>query len=145
MKFIDIGEGAKIGELIMTKNIMVVDDISKIETFVSVGKNGEITTVNADGNEVHTPESYAKKLKKERGELFVQLREMRAVIDTIADDFAKQKIKNALRDAEAQPLNQEGEWHVKKILGEVLKISKDVGAAVLSGVITSYIGYVPSY
>ncbi|PWE39630.1 hypothetical protein C9I50_18360 [Pseudomonas prosekii] len=144
MKFIDIGEGAKIGELTMTKNIVVVDDISKIETFVSIGKNGEITTVNADGNEVHTPDSYAKKLKKEREDLFSQIKDMRAVIETIPDDFAKQKIKKALREAEDQPLNQQGERQVKNILGEVLKISKDVGAAVLAAVITSYIGYMPS-
>lgn len=144
MKFLDIGEGGKIGELIMKKNIMVVDDISKIETFVSLGKNGEITKIDADGNEVHTPDSYTKKLKNERAQFFDELKEIRTSIESITDDVAKQKIINALRDAEAQTLSQEGERHFTKILGGVLKVAKDVGAAVLAGVITSYLGYDPT-
>ncbi|WP_274643431.1 hypothetical protein [Pseudomonas serbica] len=144
MKFIDIAEGGKVGELNLTKNILVVDDISKIETFVGVGKNGEVTTLTADGNEVHTPESYAKKLKNDRSEFFSEIAKIRTAIDSITDDLAKQKIKNALRQAEAQPLNQEGEHQVKKIFFEVLKTAKDIGAAVLANCITTYLGYDPT-
>ncbi|MGP5566392.1 hypothetical protein ACTXN8_03225 [Pseudomonas helleri] len=140
MKFLEIGEGAKIGELTVNKNIMVVDDVSKIQTFVSIGKNGDIIRINADGNEVHTPESYADKLKIIRGELFNQLNENRTSIESITDDLAKRSIKSALKEAEAQTLDEEGEWKVQEILCDVLKVSKEVGAAVLVGVITSYLG-----
>ena len=64
MKFLEIGEGGKIGDLKFHRNIMVVDDISKVETFISLGKNGEILNLDAEGNEVHTPESYSQKLSK---------------------------------------------------------------------------------
>lgn len=54
MKFLEIGDGGKIDDLKFHRNIMVVDDISKVETFISLGKNGEILKLDAEGNEVHT-------------------------------------------------------------------------------------------
>ncbi|WP_212743828.1 hypothetical protein, partial [Klebsiella pneumoniae] len=47
----------------------VVDDLSHVESFVTVGERGEVINLDADGNELHTPDSYREKLKIERGEL----------------------------------------------------------------------------
>ena len=76
MKFLEIGDGGKIDDLKFHRNIMVVDDISKVETFISLGKNGEILKLDAEGNEVHTQESYSQKISKERQDFFEQIKNL---------------------------------------------------------------------
>ncbi len=48
-----IGAGAKVTGLRMKRNVMVVDDLSHVESFVTVGERGEVINLDADGNELH--------------------------------------------------------------------------------------------
>ncbi|WP_137922873.1 hypothetical protein, partial [Klebsiella pneumoniae] len=51
--FMKIGAGAKVTGLRMKRNVMVVDDLSHVESFVTVGERGEVINLDADGNELH--------------------------------------------------------------------------------------------
>ncbi|HBS8451967.1 TPA: hypothetical protein MAT95_005448, partial [Klebsiella pneumoniae] len=48
--FMKIGAGAKVTGLRMKRNVMVVDDLSHVESFVTVGERGEVINLDADGN-----------------------------------------------------------------------------------------------
>lgn len=144
MKFIEVGEGSEIGTLNVRRNVMVVDDISSINTFISVGKNGKIAHLDAEGNEVHTPASYAKKLESDREEFFAEVERQKDSIEQISDDLLKQRLKNALAQAKRQGLDSGGEHNFKQIIATAYEIAKSTGAAVLATCISAYMGYVPS-
>lgn len=144
MKFLELGEGASVEDLQFNRNIMIVDDISKVSTFISVGKNGRILRLTADGNEVHTPESYSQKLNSDRSEFFDAIVKLNEDIDGIANELVKQRIKNSLQEASRQENSLDGECRFKRILSELYVISKDAGIAVLASCIATYIGYVPA-
>lgn len=141
MKFLEIGEGGKIGDLKFHRNIMVVDDISKIETFISLGKNGEILNLDAEGNEVHTPESYSQKLSKERQDFFEQINNCELEISALQNEVMQAKIRKNLAEAKQLPNTSEGEFNFKKKLGEVKNLSKEVGTQLLTAIIMKYLGY----
>ena len=140
MKFIEIGEGGHVDGLRVAKNIIVVDDISSVHTFISVGKNGRITNLDAEGNEVHTPASYAEKLTDDRAEFFSRLDEMNASIESIEDDMQKQKVKVLLKEAQSLGITPKDEWSFQTILKSTFEIAKNTGAAVLASCITAYFG-----
>jgi hypothetical protein len=144
MKFIDIGEGAEIGRLDVKKNVVIVDDLSQVETFISVGKNGKIETLDAEGNEVHTPASYMKKLESDRAVFFAEVESVSDSIDQIEDELLKRRIKNALAQARLVDISPEGEHKFKQIIRTVFEIAKNTGASVLATCISAYIGYVPA-
>ncbi|WP_136024035.1 hypothetical protein [Klebsiella oxytoca] len=138
--FMKIGAGAKVTGLRMKRNVMVVDDLSHVESFVTVGERGEVINLDADGNELHTPDSYREKLKIERGELQASLEKAKEEINSIDNDITSQKIKNQLSAALSQPMDAEGEWNTKRILQGVLDLSKQVGCGVLTAASTHYLG-----
>jgi hypothetical protein len=140
MKFIELGEGAQIDGLKVTRNIMVVDDISKVATFISVGKNGRITNLDAEGNEVHTPASYTEKLVSERADFFSKVDEAKSAVESIENDLQKQKIKNLLKEARSIEYSMDGEEKFQRVLVTMLSAIKDTGAAVLATCITAYFG-----
>jgi sRNA-binding carbon storage regulator CsrA len=144
MKFLEVGEGAEIGILNVRRNVMVVDDISTINTFISIGKNGKITHLDAEGNEVHTPASYAKKLEIDRGEFFAEVERCKDSIDQIKDELLKARLKDSIAQASQQELDAIGEHRFKQIIKVAYEIAKNTGAAVLATCICAYIGYVPS-
>lgn len=141
MDFIKFGNGAKVSNSSISENILVIDDLSKVETFIRVGDDAEIVRVNIDGNEIHTPESYALKIKSQRDKLFAELSECQDAIESIQNDIAKNEIKRALAAAAAQDLTRDGEWSFRRIISVVATTSKEVGVAVVSGVIGKYLGY----
>jgi len=141
MKFIDIGEDATVDGLTLNKNVIITDDLSKIETFVSVGKNGRVTNLNADGNEVHTPESYYEKLSYERADLFTQFKECELEIASIQNEVMQSRIKSKIQEINELPINIDNEFDFKRKLGELKDLSKQVGVGVLTSVISAYLGY----
>ena len=141
LKFLEIGEGGKIGDLTFHRNIMVVEDISKVETFISLGKNGEIINLDAQGNEVHTPESYSQKLSKERQEFFDQIKNCELEISSLQNEVMQAKIRKSLNEAKQLPNTSEGEFDFKKKLGEIKSLSKEVGTQLLTAIIMKYLGY----
>ena len=141
MDFIKFGNGAKVSDSSISKNIFIVDDLSQVETFIRVGDDAEIIRVDIDGNEIHTPASYALKTQSQRDKLFAELAECQEAIDSIQNDFAKHKIKKALTDAAAQDLTNVGEWNFKQIISIAATTSKEVGVAVVAAVIGKYLGY----
>lgn len=103
-------------------------------------ERGEVINLDADGNELHTPDSYREKLKIERGELQASLEKAKEEINSIDNDITSQKIKNQLSAALSQPMDAEGERNTKRILQGVLDLSKQVGCGVLTAAITHYLG-----
>lgn len=138
MKLIEFGDGVQVGELKVNRNIVIVDDISKIQTLVVVGNNGTFETIDMDGNEVHTPESYSEKLRGARSEFFEDLENIRDSIASIKDELLKKKLNNALAEAKNQPLDEEGEWKFKRALNQALDFARETGVAVLSACIVKY-------
>lgn len=141
MDFIKFGNGAKVSDSSISKNILIVDDLSQVETFITVGDDAEFIRVDIDGNEIHTPESYALKTKSQRDKLFAELAECQGAIEGIQNDIAKHEIKKALKAAAAQDFTSEGEWNFRRIISVAATTSKDVGVAVVSSVISKYLGY----
>jgi hypothetical protein len=141
MKFIDVGEGAQVEGLRVHRNIMIVNDLSHVESFISVGKNGKVINMDADGNEIHTPASYADKVALDRREFFEVVDSIKDSIELIADQLLKQKIKAALVEAQTQETNPDGEHKFKKIIGGILEVAKGAGVAVLANCISAYIGH----
>jgi len=138
--FMKIGADAKVTGLTMRRNVMIVDDLSHVESFVTVGERGEIVNLDADGNELHTPDSYRAKLKIERSELHASLEKAKDEVNSIDNDLISQKIKNQLNAALSQPMDAEGEWNTKRILRGVLDLSKQVGCGVLTAAVAHYLG-----
>jgi len=141
MKFIDIAEGGVVDGLKLTKNIIITDDLSKVETFVSVGKNGRVINLDAAGNEVHTPDSYYQKLKSERMDLFSSFKECELEISLLKNQVMQSRIKNKIKEIEKLPIDIDKEFDFKKKLTELKDLSIQVGAGVLTSVISAYLGY----
>ncbi|EMK0754263.1 hypothetical protein AB7211_15520 [Providencia rettgeri] len=136
---IRIGNGAKVEKLQAMGNMVITDDLSAIDSIISIDDNGEVKDLEADSNEVHTSESYRQKLKHDRQGFFDGLHEIQADINSIQNDIIAFKIKKELVDAQNQPMTPKGEFTFKKILGDILSMSKDVGCGVLTAVITKYL------
>ena len=137
--FMKIGTDAKVTDLSMKRNVMVVDDLSQVECFVEVGERGEVINLDAEGNELHTPESYRLKLEAERGGLQASLTKAGEEINSIGNEFVAQRIKNQLADALSQPMDIHGESKLKRILSGTLELSKQVGCGVLTAALTHYL------
>ncbi len=138
--FMKIGADAKVTGLSMKRNVMVVDDLSSVDSFISVGERGEVINLDAEGNELHTPESYRSKLEVERTELQHSLVKAEDEINSIGNDIVARKIKNQLGEALSQPMDAHGEWNLKRILSGTLELSKQVGCGILTTAITHYLG-----
>ena len=141
MKFIDIGEGAIVDGLRLNKNVIIADDLSKVETFVSVGKNGRVINLDAEGNEVHTPESYYEKLSYERADLFTKFKECELEISSIKNQVMQSKIKSKIQEIQALPIDSNNEFDFKRKLIELKDLSKLVGIGVITNLISGYLGY----
>ena len=139
MKFLEIGDGGKIDDLKFHRNIMVVDDISKVETFISLGKNGEILKLDAEGNEVHTQKSYSQKISKERQDFFEQIKNLESEITSIKNDVMQSKVRSKIKEIEELPIDDE--FNFKRKLSELKDLSKQVGVGILTTVISAYLGY----
>ena len=142
MKFINIGEGAKIDGLTLRRNIMVTDDTSKV-VFVDVGKDGEIINLDADGNQVLTPGAYKKYLAAEIEKDKCSLNEFLTQLDLIENDIDKARIKRQLKMVlEALELSVDnGRFDYNRALSTLRDACENLGYGVLSGIITTLIGY----
>lgn len=138
LKFLDIGEGAKVNSLNLDSNVIITDDLSKIESFVSVGRYGEVVNLDAKGNEVHTPESYATKLRLTRHEFFEKFEQCKEEIESIKDELVRSKIKRLINEAKEQDLTPQGEHKFKECLGKVKDFAINVGASLLATCISNY-------
>jgi len=141
MKFIDVAEGAVVDGLKLTRNTIITDDLSKVETFVSVGKNGRVINLDADGNEVHTPESYYEKLCSERTDLFMNIKECEPAILALDNEVMQSKIKSKINEIENLPVDIDNQFDFNKKLGELKDLSVQVGIGVLTSIISAYLGY----
>lgn len=142
MSIIKFGDRAKVTDSKINRNILVVDDISTIETtLITFGDDAEVIRVDVEGNEIHTPESYALRVKGQREKLFAELAGCQKAIEGIQDELAKQEIERGLAEAAQQELTEDGEWRFKRIISRVAQYSKEIGVAVIAGVITNYLGH----
>ncbi len=141
MSIIKFGDRAKLQDSKVSRNILIVDDIATVETsIISFGDDAEIIRVDLEGNEIHTPESYALKVKGRREVFFAELSGCQQAIESIQNDLAKQKIKQGLAEAAQQEMTDEGEWKFRRIISGVAHYSKEIGVSVVAAVIGNYLG-----
>jgi len=138
MKFIHIAKGGKVDGLKLSKNIVVTDDMSSV-VFVDVGENGEVINLDADGNQVMTPEAYKNKLKHDRKELYVELANFKSKLEEIENEIAKARIKRQLNEVEelASQYDMKSEWKLRQAVTSLKDACKNIGYGVIAGLITS--------
>ncbi|EGQ7830822.1 MULTISPECIES: hypothetical protein [Vibrio] len=144
MKLINIAEGGKIGDLKLNNNIVVTDDMSQV-VFVDIGKNGEVLNLDADGNQVMTPEAYSAYLDSRVKELQIPLKEVTDELEGISNDIDKAKIKRQLkvvRDTlNSVTTSDGGKFNYLRAVSQLTDICKNLGYGVLAGIITTKLGF----
>ncbi|WP_439826176.1 hypothetical protein [Aeromonas caviae] len=143
MKFIQIGEGAKVDGLKLERNIVVTDDMSQV-VFVDVGKNGEVINLDAHGNQVLTPEAYRDYLVVEIEKNKIKLKEFADKLMEIDNDTDKARInrqlKLVLQELDASVHNNSN-FNYKMAISKLRDICLNLGYGVLSGILTKMIGF----
>ncbi|EMR4041856.1 hypothetical protein C3415_07655 [Acinetobacter baumannii] len=137
MKLVNLGKGAKVHRLGVNRNLIVVDDISKIDALINVEENGEIIHLDAEGNEVHTPESFAKKVTSQRNEIFFQLE---SEIQKLKNEVTQAKLLRELHDLKNYPKTMKGEWKFKQALIKFKDFAIDLGAKVVAEIVIKQSG-----
>lgn len=138
MKLVSIGKNAKVHNLNVKRNIIVTDDISKIDSLIDIQENGEIIHLDADGNEVHTPDSYANKMAPIRN---ANIYALEIEILKLNNDVTKAKLSNALDKMKNFPPTIESEWEFKNSLTKLKEFASDLGAKVVAEIAMKQLGY----
>lgn len=138
MDIIKFGNRANISDIKVIDNVVIVGEHSKIDSFINIGDDAEVKGLDAVGNEVHTPESYAMKVKGARDKIFLDLRNSRA-IEAIYNDQARQKINLLLQQAAQQDFTVSGESRFKEIMLGAGRFAKEVGVAAVAAIISNHI------
>lgn len=143
MKFIHIGEGAKVDGLKLEKNIIVSDDLSQV-VFVDIGKDGEVINLDANGNQVLTPEAYRDHLiaevKRNKETLAGFSEKLLSVDNDIDKARISRQLKLVLHELESTVHNKT-QFNYKAALSKLRDMCTNLGYGVLSGIITKMIGY----
>ncbi|MFQ2730227.1 hypothetical protein ACK3YQ_06140 [Aeromonas caviae] len=143
MKFIQIGEGAKVDGLKLERNIIVSDDLSQV-VFVDIGKDGEVINLDANGNQVFTPEAYRDHLIAEVKRNKETLADFSEKLLSVDNDIDKARInrqlKLVLHELESTVHNKT-QFNYKSALSKLRDMCVNLGYGVLSGIITKIIGY----
>ena len=138
MKIVNVGKNAKVNGLKLTRNIVVTDDVSSV-IGVDIGENGEVINLDADGNEVMTPEAYEVKIKQERQPLLSELASFKEQLNHIENDLHKARIKKEL--CKVEKLTGQYDIRSQFELTNAIKILKEtcfnVGCGVIAGLITT--------
>ncbi len=143
MKLISIAEGGKIGDLKLTRNIVVTDDVSQV-VVVDVGKNGEVVNLDAEGNQVMTPAAYSEFLNSRVKELKLSFEEVTEELETIQNDIDKARIKRELkvvRESLDTVVDSSGKFNYTRALSKLTETCKNLGYGVLAGIITTKMGF----
>ncbi|MUH98743.1 hypothetical protein GNP63_19770 [Aliivibrio fischeri] len=144
MKFINIGEGAKVDGLKLTRNTVVTDDMSQV-VFVDVGKNGEVINLDAEGNQILTPKAYKDFLNSRTQELKLSINEFSEQLKLIENDIAKAKINRQLKIVQEElnliPESSENKFNYNRALSQLKDTCVNLGYGVLAGIITTKLGF----
>lgn len=138
MKIISVGKNGKVGNVTMIRTMIVTDDISKIEALVEIQENGEIIHLDLEGNEVHTPESYAKKITVIRREVFEELEQE---ISNLKNEITKSKLNSRLEELKQLPATSRGQFEFRKRLGYFKDFASDLGAKIVAEIAMKQLGY----
>lgn len=138
MKLVSIGKGGKVGNLKVNRNIIVTEDLSRIDSLVDIQENGEVVHLDAEGNEVHTPESYAIKINALRREIFDELEEE---ISKLRNEITQAKLNNKLNELKSLPATIDGQWNFRKSLEKLKDFALDLGAKVVAEIAMKQLGY----
>ncbi|MDL2018294.1 hypothetical protein MT367_21550 [Vibrio parahaemolyticus] len=138
MKIVNVGKNGKVGTIEIKRTIIVTDDSSQIVA-VDIGENGEVININADGNQVMTPDAFKAKLEKERQPLLQELEEFKVQLESIENELAKARIKRELKDIEelTQKYDLESDWKLERAIRLLKETCFNVGCGVIAGIITS--------
>jgi uncharacterized protein YuzE len=144
MKLINIGEGAKVDGLKLTRNTVVTDDMSQV-VLVDIGKNGEVINLDAEGNQVLTPEAYKDFLNSRTQELKLSINEFSEQLKLIENDIAKAKISRQLKIVQEElnliPESSESKFNYNRALSQLKDTCVNLGYGVLAGIITTKLGF----
>ncbi|WP_318445385.1 hypothetical protein [Photobacterium leiognathi] len=138
MKIVSVGKNAKVGKLSIKRNIVVTNDVSSV-VGVDIGENGEVVNLDAEGNEVMTPEAYTAKLKQERLPLLAELAIFKEQLNEIQNEISRARIKREVTKVEELSLQYDISSNDK--LKNAVKVLKEtcfnVGCGVIAGLITT--------
>jgi hypothetical protein len=138
VKLVSVGKGGKIGNLKVNRNIVVTDDLSKIDSLIDIQENGEVVHLDAEGNEVHTPESYAVKINALRREIFDDLERE---ISKLRNEITQAKLNNRLNELKSLPATTDGQWNFRRGLEKLKDFASDLGAKVVVEIAMKQLGY----
>ncbi|HIF9497433.1 TPA: hypothetical protein ACX6SJ_001868 [Photobacterium damselae] len=138
MKIVQVGKNGKVDGLKLTRNIIVTDDISSV-IGVDIGENGEVKNLDAEGNEVMTPEAYALKIKQERQPLLAELALFKEKLNHIENDLNKARIKRELCKVEnlTNQYDMSSQWELSRAIKILKETCFNVGCGVIAGLITT--------
>ena len=138
MNIVSLGKGGKIGNMKVNRNIVVTNDLSKIDSLIDIQENGEVVYLDAEGNEVHTPESYAVKINALRREFFDELEQE---ISKLRNEITQAKLNSMLDELKSLPPTTDGQWNFKKGLEKLKDFALDLGAKVVAEIAMRQLGY----
>ncbi|QIC69830.1 hypothetical protein [Acinetobacter indicus] len=138
MKLVNLGKGSKVHNLKVNRNIIVVEDISQVESLINIEENGEVIHLDAEGNEVHTPDSYAVKINALRREIFDDLEQE---ISKLRNEITQAKLNNRLNELKSLPATTDGQWNFRRGLEKLKDFASDLGAKVVAEIAMKQLGY----
>lgn len=138
MKIVNLGKGGKIHNMNVSRNIIVTDDLSPIDSLIEVQENGEIINLDADGNEVHTPKSYAIKITPIRNK---QISDLELEISNLKNEVTQAKLLAELNKMKSLPYTMKGQWAFKDALIKFKDFSMDLGAKIVAEIAMKQLGY----
>ncbi|AGH35070.1 hypothetical protein ABD1_11820 [Acinetobacter baumannii D1279779] len=93
--------------------------------------------MDAEGNEVHSPESFANKITIQRNEILLQLE---AEIQTLKNEVTQAKLLAELTTLKNHPKTMKGEWKYKEALTKFKDFASDLGAKVVAEIAIKQLG-----
>src|SRR5690606_39105932 len=117
---------------------IVVEDISQVESLINIEENGEVIHLDAEGNEVHTPDSYAVKINALRREIFDDLEQE---ISKLRNEITQAKLNNRLNELKSLPATTDGQWNFRRGLEKLKDFASDLGAKVVAEIAMKQLGY----
>ena len=138
MDMFKFGKGVKVHEMKVKRNIIITEDLSKVNSIVSFEENGEIVNLDAEGNEVLTPESFNNKTIAIRQSI---LKDLDEAISNIVDENVKIALQKNLEEIKTLPTDLKGQWLFDISLKALKDFALDLGAKVVAEIAMKQIGY----
>ena len=138
MDLIKIGKGAKVHTIGLKRSIVVVEDLSQLDSLITVEENGEVYLIDADGNEIHTIDSYAKKLENSRASIYAELQ---SEISNLKNEVTQAKLLAELSKLKEIPLTVKDHRRFEDAIIKFKAFAYELGAKVVAEMAMKLLGF----